>query len=149
VELDPPSLSSFKGNLALDTNVIVRLLVRDDEAQFAAVLRLLQAAQTKAQPLTVTLLVVLETEWVLRSRYRQTKEKIAQVLTQFLECANIKFEDQATLEEALYTWKNHAADFADCLISAKAARLGCVSLMTFDAAAAKLPRAQLLDTSTA
>jgi predicted nucleic-acid-binding protein len=148
VELAPSSRSLFKGSLSLDTNVVVRLLVRDDEAQFAAVLRLLQAAQTKAQPLTITLLVVLETEWVLRSRYRLSKEKMAQVLTQLLECANVRFEDEATLEEALYVWKNHAADFADCLISAKATRLGCLSLVTFDGAAAKLPRGQLLDEST-
>jgi predicted nucleic-acid-binding protein len=132
VELNPPSRSAFKGSLALDTNVIVRLLVQDNEAQFAAAMQLLQAAQTQAQPLAVTSLVVLETEWVLRSRYRQTKEKIAQALTQLLECGDLKFEDEATLEEALYVWKNHAADFADCFIAAKAARLGCVRLMTFD-----------------
>jgi predicted nucleic-acid-binding protein len=48
-------------------------------------------------------------------------------------------EDEAAIEEALFTWKDASADFADCLIGAKNRRLGCRATATFDAKAAKLP----------
>jgi predicted nucleic-acid-binding protein len=131
-------------SIAVDTNVIVRLLTRDDEQQFSVVQRLLRQARTQQQSVMVALLVVLETEWVLRSRYRKTKDMIIQALTLLLESDDVTIEDEPTLEEALHLWKNHAADFADCLIAAKTARLGCSVLATFDAKASKLPRAKWL-----
>jgi predicted nucleic-acid-binding protein len=89
-------------------------------------------------------LVVLETEWVLRSRFRLGKQDIAQALTMLLEIDDLLIDDEAVLEEALHLWKNHPTDFADCLIAAKSLRLGCTRLVTFDVAASKLPKAELL-----
>lgn len=130
--------------VALDTNVLVRLLVRDDEVQFAAAQRLLQTAQLQGQTVLIALLVVLETEWVLRSRYKHGKEAILKSLTMLLETEGVRIDDEAVLEEALHLWKGHTAEFADCLIVAKTARLGCRHLATFDVAASKLPGAVLL-----
>jgi predicted nucleic-acid-binding protein len=55
------------------------------------------------------------------------------------ECPRRNFEDEPTLEESLYKWKESTADFADCLISARHRRLGCTATATFDAKARKLP----------
>ncbi|MDP3210655.1 PIN domain-containing protein [Methylotenera sp.] len=131
--------------IAIDTNVLVRFLVRDDEAQFLAASKLIYDCIANSQPVLISLLVMLEAEWVLRSRYKISKLEIAAVFNKLLESKEAIFEDEESLEESLQTWKESSADFADCLIVAKSRRLGCSSLMTFDSKASALPGAQLLN----
>jgi predicted nucleic-acid-binding protein len=52
---------------------------------------------------------------------------------------NIKIEDEASVEVALFLWKNATIGFTDCLIGSKHQRLGCHTTATFDSKAAKLP----------
>ena len=131
--------------IAIDTNVLVRLLVRDDEAQYAAARRLVDQAAAAEEPVLIVLGVLLETEWVLRSRYKLDKASIAGALTALLESADVEFEHPPTVEEALYVWAQHPdADFADCLLTARAAHLGRSRFLTFDADAARLPGVELL-----
>ncbi len=131
--------------IAIDTNVLVRLLVRDDKAQYAAAQRLVHQAAAAEEPVLIVLGVLLETEWVLRSRYKLEKASIAGAFTALLESADVEFEHLPTVEEALYVWAQHpGADFADCLLSARAAHLGCRRFLTFDAGAARLPGVELL-----
>ena len=131
--------------IAIDTNVLVRLLVRDDEAQYAAALRVVNQATAAAQPVLILLGALLETEWVLRSRYKLDKASIAAAFTALLESADVEFEHPPTVEEALYVWAQHpAADFADCLLTARAAHLGRSRFLTFDADAVRLPGVELL-----
>ncbi len=133
-------------SIAIDTNVLVRLLVRDDEAQFRAARRLVEQAQAAGEPLLIVLGVLLETEWVLRSRYRLDKAAIAATFARLLETDGVLLEHEPTAEEALYIWNQHpSADFADCLHSARAAQLGRRRFITFDAGAARLPRGELLE----
>lgn len=125
----------------------MRLLVRDDEAQFTAATRLVEQAEAAGEPLLILLGVLLETEWVLRSRYRLDKAAIAATFARLLEADGVVLEHEPTAEEALYIWNQHpAADFADCLHSARAAQLGRTRFVTFDAGAARLPRGELLST---
>ncbi len=132
-------------SIAIDTNVLVRLLVRDDEAQYAAAKRLVAQAAATEQPVLIVLGALLETEWVLRSRYKVEKAGIADAFTKLLESSDVAFEHTPTVEEALYVWVQHpGADFADCLISARAAHLGRSRFVTFDAGTSKLPGAELL-----
>ena len=125
--------------LGLDTNVLVRFLVRDDQAQFEKARRLIKREVAAGSGIFVNQLLLLETEWVLRSRYGLTKNRIIEVISGLLEASDIQFEDEPAIEEALFTWKDAGADFADCLISAKTRRLGCRATATFDVRAAKLP----------
>ena len=130
--------------IAVDTNVIVRLLVRDDEKQFAAA-QLVDQAAAAGEPILILLMSILEAEWVLRSAYKLDKASIAQAFTQLLESRDVVIEHAATLEEALYVWSQHpAADFTDCLLAVRAAHLGRARFVTFDVGASKLPRAELL-----
>jgi predicted nucleic-acid-binding protein len=124
--------------LGLDTNVLVRYLVRDDQQQFEQARRLIKRGADKGEPVLVSLLVLLETEWVLRSRYELSKPEIVSALSTLLDVADFKFEDEPAVEHALYSWKESAADFADCLIGARNRRLGCEATATFDARALKL-----------
>jgi predicted nucleic-acid-binding protein len=124
--------------LGIDTNVLVRFLVRDDEAQFDKANRLIKREVNSKEDLLVSLMVLLETEWVLRSRYDLTKRALIKTISELLEAKQIRFEDEASVEEALYVWKDSAADFADCLIGAHNRRLGCRATATFDTQAMKL-----------
>ena len=92
----------------------------------------------KGEPILVGLLVLLETEWVLRSRYEMAKADIVTAFSALLDTADLTFEDEPSVETAVYSWKDSAADFADCLIEARNRRLGCRATATFDVRALKL-----------
>jgi predicted nucleic-acid-binding protein len=111
--------------LGIDTNVLVRYLVQDDEAQFEKARRLIKREVVAGRKVFVNQLVLMETEWVLRSRYVIPKVQIIEAISGLLDSAEIHFEDEPTIEEALFIWKDSVADFADCLIGAKNRRLGC------------------------
>jgi predicted nucleic-acid-binding protein len=125
--------------LGVDTNVLVRFLVRDDEAQFEKARKLIKREVAAGGGVLVNQLVLLETEWVLRSRYSLPKSLIIEAISGLLEASDVRFEDEPDIEEALFIWKDTAADFADCLIGAKNRRLGCRATATFDVKASKLP----------
>lgn len=125
--------------LGIDTNVLVRFLVRDDEAQFEKARRLIRREVAAGRRLFVSQLVLLETEWVLRSRYVLPKIEIITVISALLDATDVQLEDEPAIEEALFVWKDSAADFADCLIGARNRRLGCRATATFDANASRLP----------
>jgi predicted nucleic-acid-binding protein len=125
--------------LGIDTNVLVRFLVRDHEAQFERARRLIKREVGAGEDVLVSLLVLLETEWVLRSRFGLQKAEIMGAISGLLDATELELEDEPAVEEALYVWKDSAAEFADCLIGAHHRRLGCRATATFDARAVKLP----------
>jgi predicted nucleic-acid-binding protein len=125
--------------VGLDTNVLVRFLVRDDEPQFARARRLIQHGPARGEPVLISLLVLLETEWVLRSRYALAKSEIAAAFSALLESSELLFEDEASVEQALYMWKDSNAQFADCLIGARDWALECRATASFDVRALRLP----------
>ena len=124
--------------LGIDTNVLVRYVVRDDEAQFEKANRLIKREIGTGEAVFVSLPVLLETEWVLRSRYNLKKTEIMAVISALLDATEIEFEDEPAIEESVKFWNDSAADFADCLIGAHNRRLGCRATATFDVKAAKL-----------
>lgn len=95
--------------LGLDTGVLVRYLVRDDQLQFEKARRLIKRESGKSEPVLVSLLVLLETEWVLRSRYELSKAEILSALSSLLDVADLAFEDEPSIEHALYSWRDSAA----------------------------------------
>jgi predicted nucleic-acid-binding protein len=132
---------------AIDTNVLVRVLVQDltAAAQCAAARDVVAQASASGEPLLVTLCALLETEWVLRSCCKVDRASMTAAVVAMLETPGIEFEHAPAVEEALYLLELHpSADFADCLLVARAAHLGRDRFVTFDAGAAKLPRAELV-----
>lgn len=132
---------------ALDTNVLVRWLVDDDAGQSAIVDGLLVLAAGKEDRLFVSVTVVLETEWVLRSRYRFDKPSVIAALDALLGVAELEFQTEPVLEQALWLFKQlSSADFADCLHLALATEAGRGPFLTFDQRASRLDGAALLGT---
>jgi predicted nucleic-acid-binding protein len=125
--------------LGVDTNVLVRFLVRDDETQFEKARKLIKREVAAGRRVFVSQLVLLETEWVLRSRYSLPKNRIIEAISGLLDATDVRLEDEPAIEEALFIWKDTAAGFADCLIGARNRRLGCRATATFDVKASGLP----------
>lgn len=111
--------------IAVDTNVLIRFLTRDDETQHAAAEKLL-GNEIVFIPDTV----ILETEWVLRFSYRYPRDAISFALRKLLGLPNIRVADQVTLFKAI-EWHEPGMDFADALHLA--ASRECDSFVTFDA----------------
>jgi predicted nucleic-acid-binding protein len=124
--------------LGVDTNVLVRFLVRDDPEQFERARRLIKRELGGGETVLISLLVLLETEWVLRSRYNIAKAEIVAALSGLLDAVELEFEDEPSVEEAVFTWKGSAAEFADCLINTRHRALGCRATATFDGRAPKI-----------
>lgn len=130
--------------VGIDTNVLVRFIVRDDRQQAEAARAAIGRAMAANEPLAVSLLTILETEWVLRSRYRFDKEVVVRTFKMLLEAGDVLIEGEETLEQALYLFEDSSADFADCLMVARYQRMGCATMLTFDENAAKLAGCELL-----
>jgi len=124
--------------LGIDTNVLVRFLVRDDQTQFEKARKLLKREVSNDRRVFINQLVLLETEWVLRSRYGLAKTLMLDTISRLLDAPDIQLEDEPAVEEALFIWRDANADFADCLIGARNRRLGCRATVTFDTKASKL-----------
>jgi predicted nucleic-acid-binding protein len=126
--------------VGLDTNVRVRFLAGDDPPQFERARRLIGREAGGGQPVLISLLVLLECGRVLSSRYGLGKAEIIGAFSGLLGTAEVRFEDEACVEEALYVvWKESAAEFADGGRGARHRALGCRYTASFDARAARLP----------
>lgn len=129
---------------ALDTNVLVRYLVRGDAAQLASARRLVRRCIDAGQALFVPVSVSLELEWVLRSTFGFAKEDVIRTLSQLLSSAELGFESEGALELALLLYRKGPADYSDCVHVALAAQAGERPLWTFDKAASRVDGARLL-----
>lgn len=132
---------------ALDTNVLVRHIVRDDTEQLATARRLISRCISEGSTLFVPVTVVLELEWVLRSSFGFRQDEVLTTLSRLLSAAELTFESEPALEIALQLFREGSADFADCLHVALATQAGEQPLWTFDRSAAKVSGARLLDST--
>ena len=130
--------------IGLDTNVVLRLLLNDDLKQRQRAVKAIQQAKVLAVRVTITLAVVLEMEWVLRSTAKMTKPQVLSVFDLLLESYDIEIDNEKALEQALHIYANAAADFAECLFLAQYQRMGCQTMLTFDAKAARMAGVQLV-----
>ncbi len=109
--------------IAFDTCMLVRFLADDDQAQ-ADLAEALMRDNTVFLPRTV----LLETEWVLRSRYHKKREELLSFFKLLLKIENVVLEDAVQFEETI-TWYGMGADFADAMHLAACEQ---VVLYTFD-----------------
>ena len=109
--------------IAFDTNLLVRALVADNDDQ-VAVVRQLVARDT----IFISRTVLLESEWVLRSRYKKARSELNAFFTALLETDDTFVEDAEAVSHAL-EWYAQGADFADAL---HLAVCGSAVLHTFD-----------------
>ena len=125
--------------LAIDTDVLVRLLARDDARQAKA------ADQFIAKGAWVSHLVLAETLWVLESVYDRGATQIIEALKLLMAHESLVLQDAETVGLALAQFQlKPALGFSDCLVLEIARKAGHVPLATFDRALARLEGAQKL-----
>jgi predicted nucleic-acid-binding protein len=95
--------------IALDTSVLVRTLVRDDPEQAEVAARVMASER-----LWLCKTVLLETEWVLRYRYKFKQDEIDQAFRKLLGFRRLEIEDRAAVGRAL-SWYKQGMDFAEAL----------------------------------
>jgi len=118
---------------AIDTNVLVRLTVRDNQKQLAA------ARVFTEKGAWVSHLVVCESLWVLTSYYGFTRAQQRDFVAGLLGNDLLSIHDREAVERALVKFNTHTkASFSDCMILELARKNGCTPLGTFDAGLSKL-----------
>ena len=129
---------------ALDTNILVRYLVQDDAEQFSKAQQLIAQSLANGETLFVPVTVLIELEWVLRSRYALPKPVLLSTIASLLSAAELAIDQESAIEAALIAYQGGNADFSDCVHTALAHLAGQSPLWTLDVKAARLEGASLL-----
>ncbi len=130
--------------IALDTNVLVRLVLRDDEAQAQRARELVETHAESDASLFISDVVLAEFAWVLKSRFALPGDAVAQALRAMLDNATLAWQSRPAAVEALRLFELGSVDFPDCLIVALAGSAGCEAVATFDQGMRTLPKVWLL-----
>jgi predicted nucleic-acid-binding protein len=124
---------------AVDTNVLVRLIVRDDPKQVSA------AEEFIAKGAWVSHLALIEAMWVLDSVYERTANQIARAVEMLLNHKDLTIQDSDVVAITLEEFRSRPAlGFSDCLVLEVARKAGHLPLGTFDRDFAKLEGVQRL-----
>jgi len=129
---------------SVDTNILVRLVTQDDARQARAVNRLMARCANEGQLLWVPVTVVLELEWVLRTRASLAKAQVIQTMNALLSMVELSFESENAVEQALSDYQEGSADFGECLHVALARARQALPFWTFDRKVAKVNGASVL-----
>jgi predicted nucleic-acid-binding protein len=121
----------------IDTNILVRFLVGDDELQAKKVYTLFKNVESNRKELFVPLLVILELIWVLESVYEIERKDIIDSISELLLMVILKFEHQSTLQKFTQTAPKNRYDLSDLIIAHSAREQGCETVITFDRKASK------------
>ena len=123
----------------VDTNVLIRLVARDDPAQVRA------AEAFVAKGAWVSHLVLVEAVWVLTSVYRLGPRELTTAVEMLLNHQDLALQDPDTVAAALEQYRHrHSVEFSDCLVLEIARRAGHLPLGTFDRELARLNGAERL-----
>jgi predicted nucleic-acid-binding protein len=122
---------------AVDTKLLVRLLVQDDPVQLAAAQRFIESGAW------ISHLVLAETVWVLQAVYRRTPAQLAAAVGLLLVHQHLTVQDADVVDAALRHFRRQPApEFSDCLIVEIARKAGHTPVGSFDRQLIRLPGVQ-------
>ena len=133
--------------IGIDTNVLMRLLVRDHDGQIKAAERFVNAHCSSDDPGYVSRIVIAEIAWVLKDVYDYDRSQIAGAIRGILNVSQFEIDSADEVHAALADFEKFPAGFTDCLIARTNASAGCDYTVTFDRKAAKLDTFELLKSS--
>ena len=118
--------------VALDTNVIVRYIVQDDPQQAKAATRIFEREISRRNKGFISCIALCETLWVLGRGYKQSKDKLIEILTTILGIDNLEIEHRDLVRGALGDFRGGTADFSDYLLARIGKAAGASGTYTFD-----------------
>ena len=129
---------------ALDTNIIIRFLVRDDEKQSQLVYKKLKEVERNCSQLFIPLVVVLEVIWVLESAYGLSRNDILDSFETMRQMPIFVFDKGSVVDHIINEGRRTRLDLSDLLIAFSAQASDCTTVLTFDKKASRLSLFQLL-----
>ncbi len=127
---------------AIDTNILIRYLVRDDEGQFKQVLALFE--EYRENSLRINVPVIIEAAWVLSGSYNYSKDELIKTFRHLIKTEGLDVQNDKIIEKALDMYEHSNADFEDCMITAQNEFTNHSPTFTFDKKASKLKGMKLL-----
>ncbi|NOX51178.1 MAG: type II toxin-antitoxin system VapC family toxin [Gammaproteobacteria bacterium] len=112
--------------------------MKDDPKQASEAERYIHQYVGSQATLFIPVSVILETEWVLRSVYNFQKQSVIELFVSLLETRELNFQDEASIESAIFLYRENNVDFADCLHVAAAFTHDRLPLMSFDKKATRV-----------
>ena len=125
--------------IGLDTNILVRYLTQDDPAQSPKAREIIERRLTEEKPGFVSIVAMVETVWVLERGYGLTTHEIVAAVERMLQTDVLVVENEQEVFTAMIALKDGQGSFADAVIAALGARMGCSCTLTFDRKALRLP----------
>jgi predicted nucleic-acid-binding protein len=133
--------------IGVDTNVIVRLLVGDDERQAQAAAQYLKDHCSGDEPAVMSDIVLVEGAWVLEDLYNYSRAQIGDAIEGLLSTTQLRAINASAVTIALRLFRSSSADFADCLLGVTNNEAGCEFTATFDRKTSKLSQFKLISVS--
>jgi predicted nucleic-acid-binding protein len=130
--------------IGLDTNILLRFVLRDDEAQYAKAEALLRDGFTESDPGYVNIVALVEFCWTLRRTAKLANGRIREAVSLLLETENLFVERAETVAYAIWLSAEKGLEVPDALLAAINREDGCRKTLTFDKAFAEAGGAELL-----
>ena len=128
--------------IGLDTNIVVRYLIKDDEVQWEKAVKAIEQSES----CFICNVVLCEIVWVLEGKpYKYSQKEIMHVFELMLQSPKFKFENKSTIYQAIALTKKGSANFADYLIGTVNHNNGCMHTITFDRKLKSAIRFELLE----
>jgi predicted nucleic-acid-binding protein len=120
--------------ISLDTNVVVRFLVKDDIAQSERAARVIRDALSSGETIYISEITLVETVWVLQRSYRFPKTEIIAIVKKLIAARGVRFSAADSVLATLSAFEKGRGGFADYFIREQSFTAGCTSVVTFDQA---------------
>lgn len=118
--------------IAIDTNILIRFFINDDEKQSEQVNNLFAHQEEQENSIFISNIVLVELIWVLKSGYKVKKSDILKTLKLLFSNEIFKFEDRHLLLETIKKYEAESGDFADYLIGSIGSKYNASTTYTFD-----------------
>lgn len=116
----------------IDTNVLARYIVMDDEKQAKAASTCIKKIADKGELCFICVIVLCELVWVLESAYKFRKDEITGVMDKILAIKQFEIQSRDTVRLAVNDYREGKGDFADYVIGRINHQKGCEVTYTFD-----------------
>ena len=127
--------------IALDTNVLVRYIAQDGGKQADIATQIIEAQLSEAEPGFVSLPVICELVWTLRTGYKRSRYDVGAAIMLLMNARQLVVDQQDVIAKAIH---DDRADIVDAIIHLIGQSADCTKTVTFDGKFARLPGVELL-----